>query len=161
MPKKKNLFLDTQNENSAIEVMLLRTQSPIKLSNKLWAGREQKAQNLTILYTTERSSFLFSSLHILSNVFVKRQHWKKNIEKRQQTKEFYQKERWHKQTGCYNESSMTSIVGIMKANQGCSLQVMKSHRIYIQSHGYRNRPVRPDWPDLSLVWPSKHSFWHP
>ena len=72
---------------------------------------------------------------------------KGNIEKRQQTKEFYQKERWHKQTGCYNESSMTSIVGIMKANQGCSLQVMKSHRIYIQSHGYRNRP------DLGLVQP--------
>ena len=72
--KKQNLFLDTQNENSAIEVMLLRTQSPIKLSNKLCAGREHKEQNLAILYTTERSSFLFSSLHILSNVFVKRQH---------------------------------------------------------------------------------------
>ena len=82
MPKKQNLFLDTQNENSAIEVMLLRTQSPIKLSNKLCAGREHKEQNLAILYTTERSSFLFSSLHILSNVFVKRQHWKKATVKR-------------------------------------------------------------------------------
>ena len=119
--------------------MLLRTQSPIKVSNKLCAGREQKAQNLAILYTTEKSSFLFSSLHILSNVFVKRQHWIKATVKRILSKRGLKTNKPGVTMG--QVWNLFCLDVIIEANQICSLHVVKSRSIYIQSDACRLIPV--------------------